>query len=94
MRARTHTSRAVSSRTGPSRVPSSSATGIRAPLEPGENIFGFEIYDLRSLVENKRMQDGTPVEHVSVVFQQAWMAEAERRPLPYRDAASELVAVR
>lgn len=50
-------------------------------LDPGEHVRGFEIYYLRSLVQNHRMQDGTPVENVRVEFQRQAMAESERRPL-------------
>ncbi|MGN6105663.1 MAG: hypothetical protein ACTHU0_11205, partial [Kofleriaceae bacterium] len=50
-------------------------------LAEGDHLRGFEIYYLRSLVQNQRMQDGTPVTSVRVVFLEPWMAESEKRPL-------------
>ena len=50
-------------------------------LEEGDHLRGFEIFYLRSLVKNKRMQDGTPLTSVRVVFLEPWMAESEKRPL-------------
>ena len=50
-------------------------------LPSDAHLRGYEIYYLRSLVTNKKMQDGTPVTDVSVVFLEPWMAESEKRPL-------------
>lgn len=70
-------------------------------LEPGEHLHGWEIFYLRSLVAEKKMQDGTPVSGVRVVFLEPWMAESEKRPLLdngvqvlYEDAnTGDLVAI-
>ena len=70
-------------------------------LQQGEHLRGFEIYYLRSLVANKKMQDGTPVSAVQVVFLEQWMAQCEKRPLLdngvqvfYEDSSTgDLVAV-
>ena len=66
-------------------------------LRRGEHLRGFEIYYLRSLVQDKRMQDGTPVSAVRVVFAEQRMAEEEKQPLLdngievfYEDDAGEL----
>ena len=50
-------------------------------LDPGEHLYGFEIYVLRWMVENKQAQDGTPVKGVRVVFVEEWQAQSEKRPL-------------
>jgi hypothetical protein len=50
-------------------------------LEPDEHIQGWEIYDLKALIQARCFSDGRPVDIVRIVFFNREMAEREKRPL-------------
>lgn len=50
-------------------------------VENDEHIQGWEIYQLKEIVDQRRLSDGREVETVRVVFFSQAMAEREKRPL-------------
>jgi hypothetical protein len=49
--------------------------------EPGEHIQGWEIFALHSIVANKALPDGHPLDTVRIVFLEEEAARLEKRPL-------------
>lgn len=50
-------------------------------LEDDQHIQGWEIYQLKEIVDRRQLSDGSEVETVRVVFYNQAMAEREKRPL-------------
>jgi hypothetical protein len=62
-------------------IPDERTLEYSAVVLPEGHIPGWEIYQLREVVLQEQLSDGSPLEIVRVVFYQREMAEREKRPL-------------
>jgi hypothetical protein len=61
--------------------PGEEAVEYSCTLAKGDQIPGWEIYELWDLLQEGKLKDGRPIKTVRVVFLEEWAAKQEKRPL-------------
>ena len=62
-------------------IPSQKVVEYTCWVDPDFHIQGWEIYNIWELIQDKKLEDGSPVDTVRVIFLNREMAEREKRPL-------------